>query len=298
MLGKFMVVATMLVFSIAAAAENAQSRVNLSASDIVSKNVAARGGLQAWRSVHAMKWTGKLGVGGNQRATISTPLPEKKGTALPADPRPKDEVQLPFAMEMQRPHKVRYELQFSGQTAIQAYDGVNGWKLRPYLNRLEVESFTQQELKASSLQSDLDGPLVDYAAKGTRIELEGMEKVDNRDAYKLKLTMKDGHSIHEWIDAGTYLESKIEGQPRRLDGVEHPVEVYYSDYRPVNGLQIPFILETRVLPVTHATSSAGSSAIPVERIVLNKVEVNPILEESLFSKPNIQDASLVRHQGN
>ena len=298
MLGKFMVVATMLVFSIAAAAENAQSRVNLSASDIVSKNVAARGGLQAWRSVHAMKWTGKLGVGGNQRATISTPLPEKKGAALTTDPRTKDEVQLLFVMEMQRPRKVRYELQFNKQNAVQTYDGVNGWKLRPFLNRLEVEPFTQEELKASSLQSDLDGSLVDYAAKGTRIELEGIEKVDNRDAYKLKLTMKDGHSIYEWIDAQTFLETKTEGVPRRLDGVEHPVEVYYSDYRPVNGLQIPFILETRVLQVTHAASSTGSSAIPVERIVLNKVEVNPILEESLFSKPNVQDASLVRHQGN
>jgi hypothetical protein len=298
MLGKFIVVATMFVFSIAAAAENAQPRVNLSASDIVSKNVAARGGLQAWRSVHAMKWTGKLGVGGNQRATISTPLPEKKGAALTTDPRTKDEVQLLFVMEMQRPRKVRYELQFNKQNAVQTYDGVNGWKLRPFLNRLEVEPFTQEELKASSLQSDLDGSLVDYAAKGTRIELEGIEKVDNRDAYKLKLTMKDGHSIYEWIDAQTFLETKTEGVPRRLDGVEHPVEVYYSDYRPVNGLQIPFILETRVLQVTHAASSTGSSAIPVERIVLNKVEVNPILEESLFSKPNVQDASLVRHQGN
>jgi hypothetical protein len=281
----------MFVFSIAAAAENAQPRVNLSASDIVSKNVAARGGLQAWRSVHAMKWTGKLGVGGN-------PLPEKKGAALTTDPRTKDEVQLLFVMEMQRPRKVRYELQFNKQNAVQTYDGVNGWKLRPFLNRLEVEPFTQEELKASSLQSDLDGSLVDYAAKGTRIELEGIEKVDNRDAYKLKLTMKDGHSIYEWIDAQTFLETKTEGVPRRLDGVEHPVEVYYSDYRPVNGLQIPFILETRVLQVTHAASSTGSSAIPVERIVLNKVEVNPILEESLFSKPNVQDASLVRHQGN
>jgi hypothetical protein len=225
-------------------------------------------------------------------------LPEKKGAALTTDPRTKDEVQLLFVMEMQRPRKVRYELQFNKQNAVQTYDGVNGWKLRPFLNRLEVEPFTQEELKASSLQSDLDGSLVDYAAKGTRIELEGIEKVDNRDAYKLKLTMKDGHSIYEWIDAQTFLETKTEGVPRRLDGVEHPVEVYYSDYRPVNGLQIPFILETRVLQVTHAASSTGSSAIPVERIVLNKVEVNPILEESLFSKPNVQDASLVRHQGN
>jgi hypothetical protein len=202
-------------------------------------------------------------------------------------------------MEMERPHKVRYELQFKGQTAVQTYDGVNGWKLRPYLGRLEVEPFTPDEMKTASLQFELDGPLVDYAAKGTRIELEGIEKVENRDAYKLKLTMKDGHAVHVWIDAATFLESKIEGQPRRLDGIEHPVEVYFSDYRPVNGLQIPFVLETKVLPitktppVTHAATS--SSVIPTERIVLDRVEVNPRLDESHFKKPDVQIASLIRH---
>jgi hypothetical protein len=34
------------------------------------------------------------------------------------------------------------------------------------------------------------------AAADTQIELDGLEKVENRDAYKLILTMKDGHSIH------------------------------------------------------------------------------------------------------
>jgi hypothetical protein len=292
MLGKIMVVAAMLVIPVTAAADNAQSRSNISASDIVSKNVAARGGLQAWRSVHAMKWEGKLGAGGNQRSHIPAPAPGKKGAKLPTDPRPTDEVQLPFVMVMERPRKMRFEIQFKGQTAFQTYDGVNGWKVRPYLNRVEVEPFTPDELKASSLQSELDGPLVDYVAKGTHIALEGTEKVEGRDAYKLKLTMKDGHSIHEWIDTQTFLEAKIEGQPRRFDGIEHPVEVYLSDYRPVNGLQIPFVLETKVLPVTHAASSAGSSVIPVEKIVLDRVELNPRLDTSLFAKPDVHIASL------
>ena len=53
---------------------------------------------------------------------------------------------------------------------------------------------------------------------------------------------------HVW-DEKTFLEVKIEGQPRRLDGTEHPVELYYHDYRTVDGLQFPFVLETRVLSV-------------------------------------------------
>lgn len=288
--GVFAIIA--FAISIATAADTAQPRTNLSASDIVNKNIAARGGLQAWRAVQTISWSGKLGVGGNQRAPIPKSAPDgKKITVLPTDPRPKDEVELPFVMEMQRPRKERFEILFKGQTAVQVYDGSNGWKLRPYLNRLEVEPFSADELKVASMQSELDGPLVDYAAKGTQVELEGVEKVEDRDTYRLKLTMKDGHAIHEWIDAHTFLEVKIEGQPRRLDGIEHPVEVYYRDYRAVNGLQIPFIIETKVLPVVKLASHTASIPVPVEKIVIEKVELNPKLDASLFDKPQIQTAS-------
>jgi len=78
-------------------------------------------------------------------------------------------------------------------------DGINGWKLRPFLNRREVESFTPEEKKVASLQSDLDGPLVDYAAKGTKVELQGPEKVEGKDTYKLKLAMKDEKVQHVWV---------------------------------------------------------------------------------------------------
>jgi hypothetical protein len=60
----------------------------------------------------------------------------------------------------------------------------------------------------------------------------------------------------------------------------------------VNGLQIPFVLETRVLPITHAELHGGSSAISTENIVLERVEVNPKLDTSLFAKPDVQMASL------
>jgi hypothetical protein len=281
----------MFAVSIAAAADTAQPRANLSAADIVSRNIAARGGLQAWRAVQAISWTGKMGVGGNQRAPIPLVSPGKSSARIPTDPRPKDEVQLPFVLEMQRPRKVRFEIQFKGQTSVQVYDGDKGWKLRPYLNRLEVEPFTADELKASAMQQELDGPLVDYAAKGTRIELSGMEKVEDRDAYKLKLTLKDGREVHMWIDAQTFLEAKIEGQPRRLDGVDHPVEVYSRDYRSVDGLQIPFLVETRVLPVARAAGGMTNIQAPPEKMIIDKVVVNPKLDASLFAKPQVETAA-------
>jgi hypothetical protein len=189
---------------------------------------------------------------------------------------------------------MRFELQFAGQTALQVYDGVNGWKLRPYLNRLDVEPYTADEMKAAAMESELDGPLIDYAAKGTRIESDGIEKVEDRDTYKLKLTLKSGDVKHVWVDAQTFLEAKIEGQPRRLDGIYHPVEIYYRDYRNVNGLEVPFVLETRVLPVAKTAMGLRDTPVPPEKTLIEKVVINPKFDAGLFSKPATPTKSAAR----
>jgi hypothetical protein len=289
MFRKSLAICISLVFgvSLTAAGGETASQAKLSAAAIVEKNVAARGGLQARRGVQTMSMQGRLGAGGNRRATIPVPVPDQKSSRQALPTRPAEEVQLPFIMELKRPRKMRMELQFNGQTAIQVYDGANGWKLRPFLNRRVVEPYTTEEMKISSMQADVDGYLVDYAAKGIQIELVGMEKVEDRDTYKLKLTMKNGQAVHDWIDAQTFLEAKVEGQPRWLDGVSHPVEVYYRDYRPIGGLQIPHILETKVLQAARTAKGFKDPPVPAEKITIEKVVVNPKLDENHFSKPEI-----------
>ena len=97
--------------------------------------------------------------------------------------------------------------------------------------------------------------------------------------------------MHVWIDAQTFLEAKIEGQPRRFDDTYHPVEIYFRDYRAVSGLQIPYVLETRVLQVAQTALGLKDPPVPPEKTLIEKVVVNPALDESLFSKPVIAAAS-------
>lgn len=253
----------------------------LTAEEIVQKNVAARGGLQAWRSVQTLTFSGKMEAGGNHRPVMA-PSSAKKGLSVPKL-ETVDQAQLPFVMEFKRPRKERVEIQFNGQTALQVYDGTNGWKVRPYLNRKIVEPYTADEAKLASKQAELDGPLVDYAAKGSKIELAGTEKVEGHDTYKLTVTPKVGDPYHVWIDSETFLESKMEGNPRRLDGKMHPVEIYLRDFHAVGGLQIPYTLETRVLQVTGVPGVKEIS----EKIRIDDVKVNPKLEDALFTKPQL-----------
>lgn len=260
----------LLTASLVVAADS-QSPAKLSAEQVIEKNVAARGGLQAWRAVQTLSMNGKMEAGGNESKTRPTPGVRTGGVQLPR--RRAEQAQLPFRMEMKRQRKQRLEIDFQGKTSVQVFDGAHGWKLRLYLNRHEVEPFTADEMKAMDLFHDLDGPLVDYVAKGTKAEMEGTEKVEGKDAYRLKLTYKNGASQHIWVDANTFLETKIEGTPRKLDGKLHNVDIYYRDYKTVSGVKVPYLTETKVQGLTQT-----------EKIEVDEVAINARLEDSRFAK--------------
>ena len=253
MLGKLFLPVLLVVFAIPYAFDaSAQPSPTgkLTVAQILDKNAAARGGLQTWQKVQTLSLTGKMDAGG------------------------KPNVQLPFVWDFKRPRKSRLELTVGKQTAIQVYDGTNGWKLRPFLNRHEVETFNPEEMKVAAAQSELDGPLMEAAAKSYKVELAGTPSVEGHPTYELKVTQANGESRHVWVDARTFLEVKMEGSPRRLDGKYHPVNVFFRDFQPVDGLQLPFVIETVVDGVKQT-----------EKTHVEKVVVNPQLDDSLFTKP-------------
>jgi hypothetical protein len=265
------------------AAQSKATAPHLSAAQIVNKHVSARGGLKAWRAVDTLSLSGKMDAGSGDsiarsmriaRPGAMTRKARREIAAAAPKTEPGKQVQLPFTLARQRPNKSRLEIEFAGKTAVQVYDGANGWKLRPYLNRNDVESFTPQEAKNETDNTSVDDPLIDYKAKGTKVGLERVEKVEGRDAYKLKLTTRTGAVQHVWIDARSFLDVKVEGVPRRMDGKMHDVWVYQRDFRSVQGLKIPFVLETIVdgYPQSH-------------KIVVDKVAVNPQLDAATFAKP-------------
>jgi len=163
---------------------------------------------------------------------------------------------------------------------VQVYDGTNGWKVRPFLNRSEVEPFTAEEAKAESGKDDMDGLLINYQARGAKVELAGTEAVEGHSAYKLKVTSKSGEVRNVWVDSKTFLDVKVEGVPRRMDGRMHRVWVYQRDFKPVQGLMMPYVYETVVegFPQAH-------------RMIVDSITVNQALSEARFSKPQLLAAN-------
>jgi protein SCO1/2 len=252
-----------------------------SARRIADRNTKARGGVEAWRSVKTMSMTGKLDVGVPRdpvRQAQSYQLrytagPGRKPVGLPSA-RADKPLQLPFAMELARPRKSRFEIQFQGEMAVQVYDGERGWKLRPFMGRNEVEPYSEEELLSASQQDQLDGLLIDYAEKGSRLELAATEKVEGKEADKIKVTLASGQVRNVWVDKASGLEVKLDGT-RRLDGKPHAVSTFFRDYRKVDGLMIPHVLETVVDGVS------GS-----EKILIEKVVINPPLADARFERPS------------
>lgn len=232
----------------------------LSVSQIIDKNVAARGGLAAWRAVQSMTITGKLDAGG------------KKDTLLP------------YTLQVKRPHKQRLAIEFAGHTAVQVFDGEHGWKLRPYLNRPDAEPFSADELRKVSEEPDLAGLLIDSATpgnkEGLKVELDGTEMVEGKGTYRLKVTMRQGHARHVWVDGSSFLEAKMDANPRHFDGQMRQVATYLRDYRRVDGVMIPFVSETQIERVP------GGHKMTIEKVVLNEK-----IDDSAFAKPRALTAA-------
>jgi len=254
----------------------------LAVGEIVARNVAARGGAEAWRKVTTLEMSGTMDANKpfSSRPDYHPPAaaarPRGAQPSAAAQPQgaqddPNRVIQLPFRLEMKRPRMTRLEIEFDKSTAIQIYDGTRGVKIRPFLGRATPEPYTPAELKLAAQEQELDGPLIDYARKGTQIALAGIEPVRGREAYKLKLTLKSGDVRHVWVDAATFLDVQIDGA-RKLDGKQHAVVTYLADYRSIDGLMMPMLAETTVAGVPGAT-----------KLSIDKVAVNPRLDDARFS---------------
>jgi hypothetical protein len=258
----------------------------LSAEQIVERSVAARGGLAAWQRLQSLAFEGKLDAGkprkdggvigmqNSPQGRAAAKVQMRVSLASQGEASNDKVIQLPFRMEMKRPLMTRIEIPFQGDTALQIFDGKQGWKVRPFLGRHEVEQFSPEEQQVAAGQQDLDGPLVNYAAKGTQIALDGTERVEGRDCYRLRLTLKGGEARRVWIDGQNFLDIRHEGAPRRWDGKMRAVVTHFRDFRPVDGLMIPYVMETSI---------EGNRA--TERIILDRVALNPPLDDTRFRKP-------------
>jgi hypothetical protein len=220
---------------------------------LVTRNIDARGGADAWQAVSSLRLSGLMDVGQGMH--------------------------LPYVLEQKRPGKMCLEFVFADETAVQCVDGKTGWKIAPFRGRTTPEPMTASELREAVDTGDPYGLLYDHAARGHVIKILGHETVEGRDTFKLQVTLPGGAVRWIYLDAETALEVKLEAR-RKLVGRELLVETFYHDWQATDGLLIPRRQETR---------TAGDDELHF--ITVDQVEVNPSLDDLRFVIPSSIGAS-------
>lgn len=215
--------------------------------EVLARYVAARGGLEKLRAVKTLRMSGTMTVGPGAEA--------------------------PFTLEMKRPNLRRLEFTLQGTMGVQAFDGKTAWMILPFPEAREPQVLSPEEAREAEEDSDIDGPLVDYRAKGHQVELVGKEKLAEGEAWKLKLTLKSGTVRHVFLDATSFLE--VRGETRRsVRGRDLEGEAVFGDYKEVAGLVFP-----------HTIEAGPKGSARKQKLVFDKIEVNVPLDDARFRMP-------------
>src|ERR1700688_1222508 len=186
------------------------------ADDLIARNIQARGGMEKIRAVKTVRMTGSFT--GRFRRSRRTML---------------------VGQENARPNLVRETVSQQGLTQVDAYDGTTGWQIQPFGGKKDPLLMGEDSLRNLLLDADFDGPLVDYREKGSTVEYLGHDLVDGDDALRLKVTLKNGDIIYDFLDPDTFMEIRQEIQ-QFIRGSERERVVSLGSYKPVAGVMFPF----------------------------------------------------------
>lgn len=215
--------------------------------ELIAKNLEARGGLDKIQAIKTLKTSGKLRFG--------------------------EQFELAFTRYQKSPESSRSEASLQGLTAVQAWDGTQAWQISPFQGRKDPEKLSADDARALADDAPVAGVLVDWQARGSRIEYLGTEDVDGTDAHKLRVTLKNGDVETIYLDPDHFLEIRTQTQ-RTVRGTLIESTTDYGDYEQVAGVYFPFSISTE-------NKADGS----VQKTLIEKAEANVGIDDALFAFP-------------
>ncbi len=214
--------------------------------ELLAKNLEAKGGAKV-RALQSMKQVSSMSMQGmDATMTVYT----------------------------KRPNRLRQEVLIGGQTVTSGFDGVTPWIINPMTGSSRPIAVTGPQADMLREQGDFDGPLVDYKAKGYTAELVGLETIGDRKLNHVKMVSATRQVVHLYFDAATHLEA------RRVTEIDtRKLEQELSDYRPVDGVMVPFQIRLLV------------NGVPQSEMKVRSVELNVTMDEAIFRMPKGLTAS-------
>ncbi|HTC46806.1 MAG TPA: hypothetical protein VK722_05770 [Candidatus Aquilonibacter sp.] len=217
------------------------------ADELIAKNIEARGGMEKIKAIKTLRMSAKFEGGGGFVAVVGR--------------------------ENERPNLIRQTFALQGMTAVQAFDGSTGWQIQPFGGKKDPQLMGEDDLRDLMLEDDFEGPLVDYKEKGSTVEYLGHDVVDGDDALRLKITLKNGDVIYDYLDPDTFIEIRKEIQQFIRGAVRERI-VGLGSYKPVAGVMFPFSI-----------SSGPKNNPEAQTTTVQKMEVNVAIDPADFALP-------------
>jgi outer membrane lipoprotein-sorting protein len=220
----------------------------LSFDEVLARHTAAVGPADQLKAIETLTLIGKYRPGG-----------------YPAD--------LAMKETIKRPASVRIELTLQGFTIVQAYDGKSGWQIQPFQGRKDAERMTTDDVKSIDEENQIEGFLVNAAAKGTKLDYLGREDVDGTNAYVIRAQLKNGNQKTVYLDPDAFLPIRILTKAK-IRGAEVETETDLGDYEKIEGVYLPFSIQN------GAKGSTRKDSITYER-----ADVNKPVDDKIFAFP-------------
>jgi hypothetical protein len=216
--------------------------------EIVARHVTWRGGLKKIRAIQTLREQGRVSAGADRQGVVTR--------------------------ERKRPSRSRFEFTVQGVTSVFVSDGQRGWKMSPFDGDTGPSPLSDEVVAEAAEQADIEGPLVDWQAKGHKVELDGRESVGGHDTYKLKLTLKSGGVRYEYLDVKTLERVRTEST-RTVRGRSVVIGTTYGDYRKSGGVRFPHLIDVEAAGRPQAL-----------HVMVDTIEVNPPLSDDRFRLPS------------
>ena len=227
----------------------AHAALAVTADELASRNVEAKGGIDKLHALQPLRLSGRMRIQG-------------------------DTIELGYVTLIRQPGSIRYEASLQGLTQVQAYDGTQAWQINPFQGRKDPQKLSADDAKGLGEDAaDFTGALVDYKSKGYKLDYLGTEDIDGTDAHKLRVTRPNGDLTVVYLDPDHFLE--IRSVNRRIEhGVPVETVTDFGDYEQVAGVYLPFVQES---------GQKGSSER--QKVQFEKAEANTGIPASLFQFP-------------
>ena len=173
-----------------------------------------------------------------------------------------------------------YDLQ--GKTLYQGvFDGETLWGSNQMTMKAE-KSPAEDTANHKLTVKDFPDPFLDYKEKGYDVVYEGKETIDGTETFKIKLTQtpktidekKVDHISFYFFDTENYVPIAMQQEILSGPGKGMVSQVTFSDYQEVDGLYF-----------AHSMTMGAKGQPGGMVMTISKVELNPTVEESVFTFP-------------